>query len=49
MNQRRVQAYILTLDLVGGGGSDLGLAVFQKVLESWHEVILGDFGSDCLL
>lgn len=38
-----------TFDFVGGGGSDLGLAVFQKVLEGWNQIIFSDLRTDGFL
>lgn len=38
-----------TFDFVGGGSSDLGFTVFQKILEGWDQVVFGDLRSDGFL
>lgn len=38
-----------TFDFVGSGGTDLSLAVFQKVLEGWNQVVFSDLRSNGFL
>lgn len=38
-----------TFNLIGGSSAHFSLTVFEEVLEGWHEVVLCDFWTDCLL